>query len=267
MPIGDYYSIISKRRIAKSIYKLLGTLDLHTHIRLKPIIAFLQKYFENSLNSQIRILEIGCGVGVNAFELCKMAEKLDIDLHYIGVDLSYKAISAANKVLLSFPSTKSEICFFHDDANRFLEKYKGSSFDLILLIDIIEHIKNPRKLLYLSKKFLNDNGLFIVSVPTPLYPKIFGRRFHNRIGHVVDGYSVSQLDSLFTDIGYQRIMYKYNTDFFSNKGCWLYYNKLNFNNKYFNFLKSLILYPFKFLDAYNNPQLSCSLCAVYGKKQ
>jgi len=265
MSIGNYHFIISKKKVTKLMCRLLGTLDLHTHIRLKPVIVFFQKYFSNYPDFQMRVLELGCGSGVNAFELYKIAKRVDVNLHYTGVDFSPREINVANIILRSFRNIKSKISFYQEDANKFLEKYEGPPFDIILLIDVIEHIENHQKLLYYSKTFLKDGGIFVVSVPTLLYPKIFGRNFASKIGHLVDGYSLLQIDELFKNLCCERIMHKYNTGLFSNIGCWLYYNKLNFNNKYLDFLKSLILYPFKFIDFYNNSQLSCSLFAIYKK--
>lgn len=267
MAIGSDFSIISNRKSIKTIYKLLGVLDLHTHIRLKPVIIFFQKYFYKHQKSQIRILELGCGSGINAFEVWKIAKKSNIDFYYVGVDFSFQGIDVANRILLSFQdNSNSKISFYQDDAKSFVEKYEGDYFDFILLADIIEHVENPKELLDYSKKILKDEGFFVVSVPTPLYPKIFGRSFHNQIGHLIDGYFVSQLDELFNYVKCRRVLFKYNTGIFSNIGCWLYYNKLNFNNRYLNFLKSLILYPFKFLDFVNNFRVSCSLFAIYKKQ-
>lgn len=264
MPIGDFYSINSNKKITKYIYKLFGTLDLHSHIRLKPVINFVSKYINDRADLSIKILEVGCGSGVNAFEVYK---KTNTNFNYIGVDIDSQSINTANQILKSFQKIKAEICFYRKSAEKFLEEYNGYKFDIILLADIIEHIKNPQQLLSISEKFLENNGLFVISLPTPLYPKIFGKKFAAEIGHLVDGYSLSRLDELFKNINCKRIIYKYNTGLFSNIGCWLYYNKLNFNNGYINLLKQFILYPFRFLDFYNNSKISCSLFAVYQKNE
>jgi SAM-dependent methyltransferase len=267
MVIGNYYSTISGKKVLRIIYKFLGTLDLHTHIRLKPVIKFFRKYFNNIDLNCVRILEPGCGSGVNAFEIYKLAIKKEICLNYIGLDLNLKSINNANFILQSFQNIKGKISFLQDDAIAFLEKQQSLQVDVVLLVDIIEHIMSPEKLIVLSKKVLKDNGIFIVSVPTPLYPKFLGREFHNKIGHQIDGYSLELLDRLFDEVGYKRREFRYNTGFVSNIGCWLYYNKLNFKNKYLNFLKELILYPFKFLDFYNSAKVSCSLFAIYEKDE
>lgn len=265
MAIGNFYSVNYKNKAVRKIIQLLGTLDLHTHIRLKPLIKFFKNYFQAHSFTKIRILELGCGEGINAFEIYKLSQENNIYLDYTGIDCSHRAIKNANNTLSSFKNIKGKFYFRQEDAQDFLEKNSNLTFDIILLIDIIEHIKNPQILIKTSKNYLDKNGFFIVSTPTPLYPKIFGVKFHNKIGHLVDGFSITQLDKLFNEFKFYRVAHQYNTGLFANFGCWLYYNKLNFKNKYFNFLKKLILYPFRFLDFYNNPQVSCSHFAVYGK--
>lgn len=264
MPIGDYYSLFSRNIVAKTSIRILGTLDLHTQIRLSPVIKFLSKYLDRMNFKDINILEIGCGSGVNAFEIYKIVLKKGIKLNYVGCDLSEHSINNA-KIIVEKLQGDTSMSFSNEDAFEFLNRWQGLSFDVILLIDVIEHVNNPDRLILLCEKYLKNAGIFVVSVPTPLYPKFFGVNFSTKIGHLVDGYSLQELDKLFGK--YKRIKYIYNTGLISNIGCYLYYNKLNFNNKYFDFVKSLILYPFKFLDLINGPKISCSLFAVYKKNE
>ena len=263
MPIGDSYATILKNPLSKFTCRLFGTPDLHTHIRLRDMIRFFKDYFNQHSVNNIKILELGCSSGINAFEIYKIARKKNIDLDYTGVDLSSGVIRQANNLLGHSFLKKGKMSFYQEEAINFLENNQGLKFDAILLIDIIEHIKEPQKLLFLCRKYLKKDGLFIISVPTPLYPKFFGRKFHAQIGHLIDGYSLPLIDEYLRSLNCRRIIYKYNTGIFSNLGCWLYYNKLNYDNKYFNFLKSLILYPFKFFDFVNNSRVSCSLFVVY----
>ncbi len=138
---------------------------------------------------------------------------------------------------------------------------------------MIEHIQNPEELLANCISHLKHDAIVIVSVPTPLYPKFFGRKFHYSIGHLRDGYTIEELDELFNSCGFDRLNFGYNTGFPANIGCWLYYNKPNLKNKYLKFLKHLILLIFfKFFDVlgvsdiFNGPNLSCTLFAVYKKR-
>lgn len=269
MPIGDYQHLTSRRKSLSVLRRLVGTLDLHTHLRLNPLIKFCREYLGNRPNREVKVLEIGCGAGVNGFEIAKIANKYGKNIQYIGVDLSKKKIESAKKVSSYY--SEHDFCFCAEDGLAFLEKTfrekvgLEGSVDVILLIDIIEHIKDVQRLIESSDRCLKKGGIYAVSVPTPLYPKIFGRGFHDKIGHVVDGYYLEELDKLFINgINCERLSHKYNTGLISNMGCYLYYRSRN-NNKYFNLLKSFVLYPFKFLDFFNNSKVSCSLFAAYKK--
>ncbi len=86
MSIGNYYYLNSRTKTMKFIVKLLGTLDLHTHIRLKPLIVFLSKYLNNiNKGDYIDIIELGCGNGVNVFEIYKIAKKIMLILIILGL--------------------------------------------------------------------------------------------------------------------------------------------------------------------------------------
>jgi len=265
MPIGDYYSLVSGNRLVSLIHKLLGTPDLHTQIKFKPVIKFIKKYLNSFSSSQLKILDLGCGMGIGAFEIEKAIKNKNIDLDYVGVDVSEYAICGAKRVLKEHQNIRRKISFFQEDAGLFLKKNNNLKADIVLLLDIIEHVKNPQDLIAMSDKILLSNGLFVVSVPTPIYPKIFGRKTHIKVGHLVEGYSESQLDGLFLKMNYQKVMREYNTGMPAIISCWLSYNIFSSENKYFNFFKFLFLYPFKFLDFYNGPKVSTSLFAVYKK--
>ena len=219
MSIGNYYYILSKNKLVRLIIKLFGTIDLHAHIRLNPVINYLKKFSLTKSGTQIKILELGCGSGVCAFELNEISKKININFEYSGVDASPELISNAQKVLENIQPTKNKINFTCDDAIKFLMK-NNQKADFILLVDIIEHINNPENLLYLSNNLLNEDGIFLVSVPTPLYPKYFGYKFHREIGHLVDGYSLDVLAKMFNDINCEIIFYKFNTGIVSKYGCY-----------------------------------------------
>lgn len=78
------------------------------------------------------IVEVGCGVGSILYELSK--SKLLPKITFSGYDISPQAIEIANKI----PSDK--IKFYCDDIT--LEKYQNLYFDVLLMIDVFEHIPN-----------------------------------------------------------------------------------------------------------------------------
>ena len=265
MPIGEHNHMVASNRVTRFLTKFLGTLDLHSHIRLSPILDYFKIKFKNQ-PKDFKIFELGCGNGNFAFMLDKIATKIGTKIIYTGTDSNAGEIGKANE-LLSHKKFKSSFVFHNEDATAFLKNKDIANIDTILLLDFIEHIKDVESLLFLTRAMLNNGGIYVISVPTPRYSSYFGQTFHKRIGHVKNGYTVNELDEIFINkLGCARVFAKYNTGIFSNVGCWLYYNIFRTSNKYLRFLKGLVLYIFRFTDFYNSPQVSCTLFTVYEKK-
>lgn len=96
-------------------------------------------------------------------------------------------------------------------------------------------------------------------MPTPNYPKVFGRKFHESIGHLVDGYHKSELDGLFKKINYKSDYFEYNTGLFGNIGAYIFYHaKKKVHSRILYFLTM----PFRIVDI-NFEKVSSSLFSVY----
>ena len=254
MAIGSSLRYLYHNKLSYFFVKFLGTPDLHSHIRLKPVLYFLNELLDNK--KTYHILEIGCGNGVIAFELLQKNKKIK----YLGLDNDSVNIDSAKKILINYNSENINFSYLN------VEKEKlglgDRKFDIILFIDVLEHLKDPKDLLKRLAKQINKGGLLIISVPTPLYPKIFGQTFHKKVGHVVSGYTVNLLRIVLNTINSEPIFYKYNTGLFSNIGCAIFY-RVTFMNKALEHIKILLLYIFKYFDFFNGEKVSCSLFAVF----
>lgn len=114
-----------------------------------------------------RLLDIGCGYGLTSeyIKKNKYADFAD------GVELDPDALKIAESKLDSV---------YQIDLNRGgnpLEEI-NVKYDCILLLDILEHLIDPKNLLESCKSVLNDNGCVIISLPnirhyTVLMPLIF----------------------------------------------------------------------------------------------
>lgn len=98
-----------------------------------------------------KVLDIGCATGYFAKELSK--KKCEV----WGVDHDEEAIKKAAKyvkkvVSADFDSIKSL---------PFPKKY----FDYVLILDVIEHLRFPEKLLEVAKQHTKNDGKLIISVP------------------------------------------------------------------------------------------------------
>ena len=250
--IGNDIRHCSDKRLDYVYYSILGG-ELHTKIRLNPLVKFLAS--EKRLQKNPKILELGCGFGINAFEISKISR----DFEYDGFDLSEDAIAQGKKVIQK-KSLQKNIRLFCADATKcdFLNEKK---YDLVLLIDFLEHVVNPTEILSELKKLTHIETVFLVSVPTKNYKKYFGEDFHRKVGHVHDGYSLADLSGLFATIGYESTFHEYSTGFPANYLCSLYY-KHNFSNRYLNLLKNSLLGRLSALDFLNDEKRRCSLFSV-----
>jgi len=241
---------MKKNVIKKWIRKLFGTVDYHSHVRLRPIIKYAKK--KKVYGS---FLEIGCGNGIIAFELNRRGHLES----YVGLDMNKDAIDEAVKVKKCLKESK--ITFLAEDAFKFLDSVdKNKKYDYVILYDFIEHIYSPEEFLKdLLNHLGNDKAIFLVSVPTPNYPKVFGRKFHESIGHLVDGYHKNELDALFEKINYKAEYYQYNTGLFGNIGAYIFYHAMNKVNLR---ILSFCTLPFRIVDI-NSEKISSSLFAVY----
>lgn len=128
------------------------------YTRLKFLIPYLNKLKERK--SRISVLEIGCGSG-------NFLEYMNCYLPNIeilkGVDLNNELIDIAKK-----KGMKNVTSFISGDALTVLEREE--EYDVIFLLDVLEHIENDKDYLCeVKKRFLKRKGFLIFSVPAHRY--------------------------------------------------------------------------------------------------
>jgi len=108
-----------------------------------------QLLFQGKQN--LKILELGCGSGQN--------------LYYLRKHSTYsKSISQINGVDPFLPvGYKADWLGVNDSIGQVLPTQE--KFDLILAMDVLEHIENPQQLLNTWIPYLDNNGILLVSVP------------------------------------------------------------------------------------------------------
>ena len=115
---------------------------------------FLKKILEEIKNKKvINILDIGCGEGQSDKYFLKNLPKIKIT----GIDVDDKAISEAKSNCPKMIVKKNNI---------YNLSFKDKSFDLVISLEVLEHLSNPQKALKEIKRVSNK---FIISVPYEPY--------------------------------------------------------------------------------------------------
>lgn len=254
--IGRWLAVAPGSRLYRIFVRLLGVPDFHTHLRLAP----LQR---GALDVRGGFCELGCGSGINLIELLlrnpqatAVGFEQDAGALEQAVDLA-KRLQLQGRLTLQLADLTSTI------------PHEVGSADCVLLPDVLEHLSNAEQVAAAIVARLKPGARVLISVPTPLYPKIFGRAYHTAIGHVRDGYSLAAIDRLFA--GLQRLGYAYSTGPLSWPGVMVSY-RLAARTPPRTILMRAIVWaaavlatPFRLVDWWNGPGISCSLFVAYCK--
>ena len=136
------------------------------------------------LKKKNNILDFGAGSGVNL----DMLEKYGlVDVHEQN-KYAKKIIQKKHKKIKNLYSTL---------------KIKKNFYDLILVADVIEHIKKPKNLLKDLKKFLKKDGRILITVPA--YQFLFSKK-DEALGHY-RRYSKKLLKNELTEFNIEKISY------------------------------------------------------------
>lgn len=101
------------------------------------------------------VLDLGCGGGSLTAALAKKFPHLN----FTGVDISQNAVNNARRF------TSSNLNFVKVPREEPLP-FNNGSFKAILLVDVLEHTKNPDSTLSLVDSVLSDDGYIYASIPT-----------------------------------------------------------------------------------------------------
>jgi len=102
-----------------------------------------------------RILEIGCGTGATGSAL----KERQPGLFYVGLEIDDRAVAIAQTRLdrvLKVDLGKMD---------RLSLPFEPESFDLLIAADVLEHLYDPWRVLYVLRGFLKKKGKVLLSIP------------------------------------------------------------------------------------------------------
>ncbi len=180
-----------------------------------PEIGFLIRslYFKKIISEKVsrrkvkNVLDAGSGIGTYSFWLYKMFPKARI----VGEEIDKNKINFSNKFAkeLGF----KEIDFYYRDISKVYNK--KPKYDLIVSVDVLEHIKDYRKVLMNFYKQLSSSGFLYIHTPQPNQERIFSqlKKWHHE-DHVREGFVVKELIKELRDFKFKVIVVRHTFGFF-----------------------------------------------------
>ncbi|NCO97006.1 MAG: hypothetical protein COY38_03345 [Candidatus Aenigmarchaeota archaeon CG_4_10_14_0_8_um_filter_37_24] len=155
--------------------------------RKRNQIKELLKYKNNG-----NLLEVGCGVG----NFLKEAEKY---FRITGVDISEYAVNEAKK------SFRGKISVGNIEEINL----ESNHYDVIVVFDLLEHLKNPRNTIEKLYKSLKKEGILIGSVPNNFgFVGVLATLFFNAMDKTHRStFSPHIWHEYFIDIGFENVLF------------------------------------------------------------
>lgn len=117
------------------------------------ILQFLHSHDINRFGRNEKVLDIGCGVGTMSLYLASLGAEVT------GIDISERAISLSKDAQKSLDIHTAS--FHHGD----ITAAKGF-FDLVICLEVIEHIEDDGKMLEQIRAHLKKGGRLFISTPS-----------------------------------------------------------------------------------------------------
>ncbi len=178
------------------------------------------KLVKSKLNLSGDILDYGCGNGTMIHYLAKENEDNSIS----GLDFSHESVTASMKKNSGLSNVKKIIHFSELNTH-----FKENSFDVVLLIETIEHLRSDllNDTLHTIYKLLKPGGHLVVTTPFDEDLKAnsiycpFCNAAHHHMQHV-QSFTIDRLSSIFHSHNFKTVDVM-NTDFLYYENKLAYY--------------------------------------------
>jgi len=124
---------------------------MNKEIQYKIYSGGYNNYLYTLIPENKKVLDVGCNTGYLGEKLIK-----DKKCTVYGIDYSKNAIDVAKKKL-----NYAKVF----DLETYTLPFPNDKFDVIIFGDVLEHVRQPEKVLLLFKKMLNKDGIIISSIP------------------------------------------------------------------------------------------------------
>ncbi len=195
--------------------------DEQQRLRRQAEFGEFQVYRDVDFTECRRILEVGCGVGAQTDILLRRFPKI----HVTGIDMSDVQLAAAKEFLGRNESYAGRYEILKMDAHEM--EFPDGSFDGAFLCWILEHVKDPQKILREVRRVLKAGGkIFVTEVMNstffldPYSPNVwkYWMAFNDyQYDGAGDPFVGAKLGNFLSDAGFKDVGTKIKTWFFDKR--------------------------------------------------
>jgi 2-polyprenyl-3-methyl-5-hydroxy-6-metoxy-1,4-benzoquinol methylase len=199
-----FFAVIRYKRTAKSLSCYPEYKEYFVHYPIKESKHSSHHYFMSWTGKQQDVLDIGCGEGFFAQRLIEEGNRI------VGVDILQEP--RHKEVFAKYVQADLD-----QGLGEALPMLRDSRFDRVLLQDILEHVRNPARLLTDCHQLLTPEGLLLVSVPNVANITVRAALFFGRFEYAERGildkthlrfYTRKSMRRLFESAGYEIVAQK-----------------------------------------------------------
>jgi SAM-dependent methyltransferase len=178
----------------KFFYFILDLLLLRTWHVNKAL-----RKIRKELPDQANILDAGSGFGQYEWRMCRMNNHWKIK----AVDIDKEHVEDCT-LFFGKAGMSERVSFSVADLTTFSDP---ESYDLILSVDVMEHIREDETVFHNFHKSLNNNGILLISTPSDKGGSgVHGDEDKSFIGeHVRNGYSIQEITGKLAASGFNSI--------------------------------------------------------------
>jgi 2-polyprenyl-3-methyl-5-hydroxy-6-metoxy-1,4-benzoquinol methylase len=181
----------------ESVYR---NLKKHLNLKLlKPAIDLVTNTITRERKKPIRLLDIGAATGM----LMETAQELGCKVY--GVEIGEKSVETLKN---KFGNDNIVDGYFEQIDFESLGMY--NSFDIISMVDLLEHVRDPNRTLEQANLLLRDSGIVVCYIPNTasLAARILGRNWELYCSMHLYSFSKQNLKMLFNKHGFEIISIK-----------------------------------------------------------
>lgn len=186
--------------LRKIFYKLLDLLLLRAWYVKKEL-----REWKKTVNGKISILDAGSGFGQYVYFMSRLGKSWKIR----GVDVKDEQIEDCNKFFTKIKE-QDRISFGYADLTKLNEP---KNYDLILCVDVMEHIEEDVKVFENYYSTLKDDGMLLISTPSDMSGDDHDHDHDDQASfvdeHVRDGYDIKDMTEKLKKAGFNRVEAKY----------------------------------------------------------